>query len=154
MRLTLIKSPVYPDPQSDVGEHVFTYSLFPHEGTWRTAQTVRRAYELNAPIRLAQVGEGAGSLPAELSFASIDSPNIIVETIKKAEDDESIIVRVHDEYNQRGSARLTFPRPVKLAMSVNLIEDEAEGADPSIEGNSLVFEYGPFEIRTFKVVLA
>lgn len=151
MRLTLIKSPIYPDPLADKGEHRFTYSLMPHPGSWREAETVRRAYELNVPVHFAKVTKGSGSLPREMSFVSVDSPNLIVETVKKAEDDGDIIVRVHDEYNQRGIGRLTFARPVKAARSVNLIEDEPDGTDPAVDGADLVFSYGPYEIRTFKI---
>jgi alpha-mannosidase len=50
LRLSLLRSPEWPDPHADEGHHEFTYSLYPHGGGWREAQTVRRGYELNYPL--------------------------------------------------------------------------------------------------------
>src|SRR5204862_467756 len=47
LRLSLLRSPEWPDPHADEGQHEFTYSLYPHGGNWKDAQTVRRGYELN-----------------------------------------------------------------------------------------------------------
>ena len=50
LRLSLLRSPTWPDPETDQGQHEFTYSLYPHGGTWREAMTVRQGYELNYPL--------------------------------------------------------------------------------------------------------
>ena len=50
LRLTLLRSPTWPDTEADKGKHEFTYGLYPHAGSWQTAQTVRRGYELNVPL--------------------------------------------------------------------------------------------------------
>ena len=52
IRLTLLRSSVWPDPQSDRGHHQFTYQLYPHSGTWQTAKTVQQGYALNRPLRV------------------------------------------------------------------------------------------------------
>ena len=52
LRLTLLRSPNWPDPESDRGLHQFTYALYPHGGCWRSARTVHRGYELNRPLRV------------------------------------------------------------------------------------------------------
>ncbi|HEY3330528.1 MAG TPA: alpha-mannosidase [Capsulimonadaceae bacterium] len=152
MRLTLIKSAVSPDPEADQGKHRFAYSLFPHEGGWRAANVIQRAFEFNVPVKFASA-TGGGTLPASLSLVSVDKPNIIVETVKKAEDSDALIIRVHDEYNQRGTATLSFPRDIAIAKSVNLLEEDSDEAAPTVIGNKLTFAYGPFEIRTFSVTL-
>ncbi len=155
MRLTLLKGGIYPDPEADLGTHRFTYSLFPHAGDWRTAETVQRAYELNVPVRVAKV-TGQGDLPASLSLVATDAPNLIVETVKKAEDDDALIVRLHETYGQRGAAALTFARPVRSAVEVNLLEvetDDTKAQPVTCSGPSVAFAFTPYEIKTFKVRL-
>jgi alpha-mannosidase len=153
MRLTLLKGAVAPDPEADLGRHRFTYSLLPHAGDWRAAGTVRHAYELNVPVWHAPV-HGGGTLPAAWSFVSVDKPNLIVETVKKAEDSGDTIVRLYEAYGQRGAATLTFAEPVKAAGEVNLMEEEtAETKDArvTVSGTGVSFDFTPYEIKTFKV---
>ena len=50
LRLSLLRAPEWPDPNADQGHHEFTYSLYPHAGTWREAMTVRQGYDLNYPL--------------------------------------------------------------------------------------------------------
>lgn len=155
MRLTLLKGAISPDPEADLGRHRFTYSLYPHTGDWRAAQTVQRAYELNVPVQAAKV-TGRGNLPASLSLVSVDAPNLIIETVKKAEDDDSLIVRLFETYGQRGAAALTFSQPIRSAVEVNLLERETEetkAATVTCSGQSAAFSYTPYEIKTLKVRL-
>ena len=71
MRLTLIKSGVYPDPEADQGHHSFTYSLYPHGGSWFEAGTTKEAYELNYPVQNVKVEGRNGTEPTEKSFIEI-----------------------------------------------------------------------------------
>ena len=158
MRLTLLKSGVYPDATADQGLHRFTYSLLPHTGDWRDAQTVRRAYELNVPV-LSLVDEGADisshsssdSSPAT-SFICTDCDHIVVETIKPAEDGDGLIVRLYEAYNQRGQATLSFATTVTSAIECNLLEEPVAAA--AYRENTLTFSVRPYEIKTFRVHLA
>ena len=50
LRLTLLRSPKWPDPDADMGHHHFHYALYPHAGTWKDAMTVRHGYEYNYPL--------------------------------------------------------------------------------------------------------
>ncbi len=50
MGLTLLRSPTWPDPQADQGEHTLIYSLYPHLGDWRTGGTVAAGYALNRSL--------------------------------------------------------------------------------------------------------
>ena len=151
MRLTLIKSATSPDPEADQGRHVFCYSLYPHQGDWRYG-TVQQAAELNLPLLgVLEAGHG-GSLPRAWSLVSADSPNIIVDTVKKAEDDGNLIVRAYEAYGQRGRATLSFGRPLRDACECNLLEEEESAV--SFEGSELAFSYTPYQVRTFKVQLA
>jgi len=153
LRLTLIKSPVRPDPQADQGRHVFTYSLLPHAGTWRDGNVVREAYELNYPLHAVLAApQPGGRLERAWSFAALDAEHVIIETIKRAEDDDAWIVRAY-EYKQQRSSRvtITFGRPMARAYECDLLENAEQAA--TIDGAQLRFAIAPYEIKSFKVWL-
>lgn len=152
MRLTLLKSGIHPDSQADQGLHRFTYSLLPHFGDWREGETVRRAYELNAPLLCLhgpQTTTSAVNMPA---FVETDCAHIVVETVKPAEDGDGLIVRLYEAHNQRGHATLTFATPLLAAQECNLLEEALYHV--ATDGNKLAFQVRPFEIKTFRVHLA
>jgi len=153
MRLTLLRGPISPDPEADLGRHRFRYALYPHDGDWRVGGTVRKAYEFNAPVR-STAGRLKSGLPRTASMLSIDRANVIVETVKMAEDDDCLIVRLFECYGQRGTTSIDFRRVVKSVTEVNLLEnavDDVEGRSMSVEGNICKFQYRPYEIITLKV---
>jgi alpha-mannosidase len=158
MRLTLLKSGIDPDAQADQGLHRFTYSLLPHLGDWRDAQTVRRAYELNVPLLClpAQIRTAASStsqvVDTNSAFIQSDCPHIIVETVKPAENGDGLIVRLYEAHNQRGRATLSFGVPLRSVQACNLLEESL--AELPVEGNSFSFEVKPFELKTFRVSLS
>jgi len=152
LRLTLIKSSVRPDALADKGHHAFTYSLLPHEGEWRAGGVDRAGYELNLPLRAALVPpQPGGALPDSFSFAEADAEHVVVETVKRAEDDpDAWVVRVYESRQFRApEVRLRFGRPARRAQRCNLVEREA--ADIPVEGGGLRFSLAPYEIATFKV---
>ena len=153
MRLTLLKSAISPDPEADQGLHRFTYSLLPHQGDWRDAQTVRRAYELNVPALVAPsyLPEQQRELLAS-SFLSTDCSHVVIDTVKPAEDGQGLIVRLYEAHNQRGNGTLTFATPLLSAEECNLLEESS--GEAQYQGNTLAFQVRPFEIKTFRVRLA
>jgi alpha-mannosidase len=150
IRLSLLKSPTSPDPHADEGHHEFTYSLLPHNGSWRDG-TVSEAYGLNNPFTVLQQAPHSGTLPASLSLVRSSRPNVVIETVKQAEDDDSLVIRVYEAYNQRGQASLTFARPIDFAEEVNLLEEPLQRV--AFSGTDLTFTITPYQIRSFKVRL-
>jgi alpha-mannosidase len=151
LRLTLLKSAIEPDKEADLGPHEFTYSLLPHEGEWRQGGVVQEAYALNYPLLHAVLPAGKkGSLPPVYAFAELDAGQVIVETVKKAEQGEAWIVRVY-EYQQSRSNQVTlkFGQRIQRAVECNLIEEEDRPVE--FAGDSLRFPILPFEIKTFKI---
>jgi alpha-mannosidase len=149
--ISLLKSAIFPDQLADAGQHRFTYSLYPHAGDWRAAQVVRRAYELNAPLRLLRADTVAAQVPAARSFLRTDSEHIMVETVKTADDGDGLIVRLYEAHNQRGMARLIFEQPIASAVETDLLERPL-GALP-VEGRVMKLNVRPFEIKTVRVRL-
>ncbi|MBI5671443.1 MAG: alpha-mannosidase [Chloroflexi bacterium] len=151
LRLTLLKSAVRPDALADKGHHVFTYSLLPHAGDWRQANVPREAYALNVPVHAAALhAQPSGDLPLQYSLAAVNADHVVLETVKRAEDDDSWIIRVYDYKQYRNQAvSITFGRPIKSAVECDLMEMPL--GEAFHEGNRLTFAIAPYEIRTYKI---
>ncbi len=151
MRLTLIKSSISPDETADRGTHLFTYSLLPHEGDWRSGKVVEEANSLNYPLIPTEVNsKNNGTLPSQYEFASVNKDNVIIETIKKAEDEDAFVIRVFESKQYRdGNVKITFAEQIQKAVECNLVEEGEQ--DTPYENNSMTFSIEPYEIKTYKV---
>lgn len=147
MSLTLLKSGTFPDPKADKCEHVFTYSLYPHSDDYRMAGTIKKAYDLNVPMLC--VKGGSGNLPTEYSLFEVDKDNVIFETAKKAEDDDTIVLRGCEYFNKRTVANVTFGFDVKKAYICDMLENVQTPLN--VDGNSISVEFKPYEIITLKI---
>jgi alpha-mannosidase len=153
LRITLHRSPTEPDPTADQGHQEFTYSLLPHAGTWRESDVIQEAYSLNDPLLADLIpAQPQGNLPARYAWAELDTDHVIIETVKKAEDDDAWIVRVYECKQYRSNAvTITLGPTIKRATECNLLEEEDRSV--AYQGNQLTFPIKPFEIKTFKVWL-
>lgn len=149
MDINLLRSPTYPDPTADRGRHEFTYALFPHSGDCLAGGVIRAAYELNYPLTGVPATPGEGELPPTFSFASVDRDNVIVEAVKKAEDDGSTTVRLYEAAGMDGEVRVVFGVPVRSARLSDLLEWSSEPLP--VEDNSVRVRFRPFEILTLIV---
>jgi len=153
LRLTLLRSPTWPDPDADRGHQTFRYSLYPHAGTWKTAQTMHRGYELNYPVFAMQVSTHTGSLPSEHSFASVDNPNVTLTAMKKAEDTDALIVRMVEWAGQDSQVKLHVPPGATAAAETNLMEkvDRTTGTPVILSGDTVTASIHPYEILTLQI---
>jgi alpha-mannosidase len=149
MRLTLLRGPQYPDPTADLGHHSFTYSLYPHQGDWRQAETPRRAWELNDPLMAIPIGGGDGNLRPSDSFLSIVSDHVMISALKMAEKGDGLILRLYEDQNRRGTVNVTFFHPPSRAVECDPYENEIGQAN--VVSGCLRFDIKPFEVRTFKL---
>ena len=146
--LTLIKSGIEPNKTADQEEHVFTYALYPHKEMWSAAGTVQEAYKLNQPA-YATKGELKNT---GKSFISTDKDNIIIETVKPAENGDGMIVRLYDCENSLTKVTLTFAEGMLESVEeCNLMEEKE--ADIEACGNSFTVSVKPYEIKTYRVRL-
>ncbi len=149
MRITLLKSATYPNEDADRETHEFTYSLYPHMGGWRSGNTVQMAYSLNCPLYGHVEEAHPGSLPSRMSMAHVNRENVILETIKKAEDSNDIIIRLYECYNRRTKATLEFFTELSEVHECDLMENETKAVP--VSGKAFEFELMPYEIKTFKL---
>ena len=150
LRLTLLRSPTWPDAEADRGMQHFTYAIYPHTGSWKDAQTVRRGYELNTPLRAEQVAAHSGSLPATHSFASVDAPNVILTAVKKSEDSASLTFRMYEWAGKATTVALHVPPGATFATESNLME-KPEGPHLPLAGDVVTVPIKPYEILTVQV---
>ena len=149
IRLTLLKCSTFPNPDADKEVHTFTYSLYPHIESWKSAGVVAHAYALNNPPTATLREAGDGKLPESLSLFYSDKSNVIVEAVKGAENRDGLICRAYESHGRRTKAVLTACKPIQFIEECDIIEGSGMPLEP--EGNQLSFEIKPFEIKTFRV---
>ena len=143
MRVSLLRSPREPDPGADIGRHSFAYALVPHPGGWAKGGVVLEAVAFNAPVLWAPGNAERGS------FARVEG-GLVLDTIKRAEDGEGLVLRFYEPHGGRGRTRLTLALPAERATRCNLLEDRIGDAIPFRDG-ALEFAHGPFEIITLRI---
>jgi len=150
LRLTLLRSPVYPDPDADRGKQDCTFSLYPHAGTWQQALTEHRGYEFNYSLSAQQLSEHTGDLGRTHSFLSFDDPNAILTAVKKSEDGNALILRAYDWSGSQSSATIHLPAGAASASEANMMEHATSPA-LAVDNNTVHLTMHPFEIKTIRV---
>lgn len=150
LRLTFLKAANYPNPESDRGINTFTYSLLPHKGDFRSGGTVREAYLLNNPLRCTAATGAGGMLPTEHSMVSCGSENIVIDTIKKSESGNDVIIRAYECYNTKCSTELHFGFDVEKAFVCDMLENNEYELE--VNNNTVKVPFGNFEVVTVKAV--
>ena len=146
MRLTLLTSPTWPDPNSDRGHHEFTYQLLPHGGDWRSANVLQHASVVNDPpvVLPPMIVNEASIVPA------ISAPNIILSACKPSEDGTGWILRLYESAGKSTSTQLTFVKPIQGAEFCDLLEHSNKSLLDS-QDNRLHLSFNPFEVITVKI---
>ncbi|MBA3927148.1 alpha-mannosidase [Listeria rustica] len=143
MRLTLLKSAIYPDVTQDQGAHSFTYALLPHAGDFVHGDVVQEAWALNNPLRAALGSHDNRSL------LKTDAEQIQIDAVKKAEDDDAIIVRLHEFTGGRCHVTMTSDFEVESWQECDLMERPIGEQ----ETGKWAFQVTPYEVKTFKIRL-
>ncbi|PTM57867.1 alpha-mannosidase [Desmospora activa] len=146
MRLTLLKSATFPDPEADRGVHSFTYALYPHAGDWFEGGTVQAAWALNSPptVRKGRVEGG------ERSLFRISSPQLMVDAVKTAEDSNQLILRVHEYGGSHDEVTITSDYRLVSWQECDLMERPIGERQ---QGTAIDFSVKPYEIKTFLIEL-
>ncbi|MCP1311141.1 alpha-mannosidase [Paenibacillus tyrfis] len=144
IRLSLIKSAMVPDPRADQGEHRFTYALLPHEGDWHQGRIVQEAWSLNNPVT-AVYGKPERSALSLLSLPGDASGHVMIDAIKRAEDREAVVVRLHEFGGIRGEVKLASDLPIEAWQELDLMERPAGERQ---DGSAVAFAIKPYEIKT------
>jgi alpha-mannosidase len=144
INLTLLRSPLAPDMTADQGVQEVTYALTAWSGSFFESDLVREAYELNVEPLVVPGGAGEGSL------FQLDAPNVVIETVKPAEDGSGdIVVRLYEAKRAATRCTLRTSLPVARALETNMLE---EGGEPlPFRGGLVALDLRPFEIKTVRL---
>ena len=134
MRLTLLRSSVWPDPTADRGSHQFTYYVYPHRGDWRSAGTVKLGYALHRPLRpyfpeLKQQQADQKNVLPSLPWLTLGSQNLALMALKRHEEfTDQWIVRCYETQGRSPELNIETPFPYQTTTQVNLLEQPTAGA--------------------------
>ncbi|MBE8989312.1 alpha-mannosidase [Nostoc sp. LEGE 12450] len=158
LRLTLLRSPNWPDSEADKGFHEFTYTLYPHAGSWESAHTVRRGYELNIPLQviLNPPNENpplsAGKDGLRVSFLNLSAENLILMALKPSEDDpQQLILRCYECHGETAKLSLQSNLGLNLGDTLDLLE---RSSTTKFSSGQQILTIQPWKIASFKVIPA
>lgn len=146
---TLLRSATTPNHLQDRERHTFVYAIYPHSGSVAESDVVRHGYDLNVPLyaKCAQAHEG--KLDDVFSLIAADQSNICIETVKKAEDSDALIVRMYETWNKATDTWISFGKQATAVYECNLLEEQ----DEPVKGcdSKVALHFKPFEIKTLKI---
>jgi alpha-mannosidase len=148
MRLSLLRSPKWPDPTADRGKHVISYALFPHAGSWESTPTHQRGYEFNTPLLPRLTGRHGGPLPASRSFVSLAPSTLVLTSIKQAEDGRGWVLQWYNVAGTPATASLRLPAAATRVVESDFMESEGK---PVGTGETISLAVGPHAITTVRV---
>lgn len=165
MRLSLLRAPKAPDAHADLGRHHIRYAIMPHSGPL-DSRTVRAGYNFNNPLIL-QKATGNEAVHLFQAVKVLGSPALILDTIKRGEDDEdvsrgefkarqgrSVILRIYDSLGGKSRGTIETKLPIKAAWKCNVLEDDEERLDIKGKDTAQIgIELRPFEVATYRLQL-
>ena len=144
INLTLLRSTLAPDMTADRGMQEFTYAFYAWNGSFAKCDLVREAYEINSPVMTAPGATG------ERSLLAVDAPNVVVETVKPAEDGSAdIVVRLYEAKRTTTRCTLTTSLPISEVTQTDMLENEGSGL--AYRDGSVILDFHPFEIKTLRL---
>lgn len=162
MRLSLLRAPKAPDAHADMGRHHIRWAILPHQGAL-SSTTVRAGYNFNNPLTILQRTMNT-SAPPSLDIKLTGDPSLVLDTIKRGEDDEdvsrgelprrkerSIILRIFDSLGGTSRGCIETGLDVKRVWKTNVLEDDGE--ELKIEDGKINIILRPFEVATFRLQL-
>ena len=122
----------------------------PYEGDFCSAGVINEAYALNQPMDAIEISANNGNMPETYSLVGCDKPNVIIETIKKAETDDSMIVRMYDAFDCRTTVEIKVAEDFEKVYMCDMLENELE--ELSFVDKKVIVPVSNFEIVTLKFV--
>lgn len=150
IRLSLLRSPIWPDPTADRGKHSIEYSLVSHNGRLDAAEVTRTAASYNNPLITVMGTVHNGTLPPQQSFFKLEPSSLILTSIKKAEDSNALVVQWYDAIGKDTEAMLTLPRVPKQVRTSNFLEQD--GSPVAIKQNVVKLRTKKFSVQTIKII--
>jgi alpha-mannosidase len=149
LRLSLLRSPRWPDGESDQGFHQFTYALYAHQKDWKKAKTVQKGYELNMPLQVRLIPGNQSQLaclPTQAELLNLGGENLILMALKPGEKDlDQLILRCYECHQEETDLKLGGELNLVIQNKLNLLENELNQKN--------YFQVKPAEVITVTLTL-
>lgn len=143
LELTLLRAAACPDFRTDNHKHTFTYAFTAWEGEFMDSDVVQQGYELNVPAEVM-----TGSL--DMSLANVDKPNIIIDTVKMAEDGSGdMILRLYEAKKASVTAKLVVNIPFVEVWLTDMLENIQKKL--SVNDREIMLQFNAFEVKTLRI---
>ena len=146
MRLSLLRAPRFPDPETDQGVQTHRYGLV--IGADVATATAAGAL-LNSEERVIDGAQGVDPL------VTISGEGLVVSSVKLAADRSGdLVVRVYESLGRRASGSLRVNAQISQASTVSLLEDELDRQCIELADGAVPLKLGAFEVRTLRFTVA
>ncbi|BAU66298.1 glycosyl hydrolase 38 domain protein [Stanieria sp. NIES-3757] len=152
LRLTLLRSSLWPDPTADKGIHQFTYAIYPHTNSWELARTVHKSYELNLPLQVIDIDV----IPAKEqqlspvgSFLDLSAENLILMTLKPDQETKDLILRCYECHGKTSQLYLQGDLDLNIKYPVDFLEQKKSNSSSLAHPKS--YQVQPWQIISFKI---
>ncbi|GAA0650209.1 glycoside hydrolase family 38 C-terminal domain-containing protein [Streptomyces thermocarboxydovorans] len=144
VRVSLLRAPRFPDPETDQGVHRFRHALVVGAGI---GDAVREGWRINLPERRLT---GAGEVAPLLT---VDRESVVITAVKLADDGSGdVVVRFHEAHGGRARATLTTGFPATGVQVTDLLERPlADTEPPVLDGDRISVRLRPFELMTLRL---
>jgi len=141
VRFSLLRAPLFPDPDSDQGEHIIRFRLQPAASI---SDAVALGYDLANPPRTIRAS-------AEIApIVSSSNPDVVVETVKLAEDGSGdLVLRLYESRGAQAVTVLTLDGSAEAIVSTDLLEREL-AEEPRSVGSVIELPFRAFQLRTIR----
>ncbi|MEH6680352.1 MAG: glycosyl hydrolase-related protein [Sediminicola sp.] len=120
------------------GDHHFSFSLTSHVPGWKKGQRFGKESNEKAHVVVGPERFTGASLPEKMAFFKTDKKNLVITTVKKAEDSNDAVMRLYDTDNLDSKATITISSPIGKAWHTNLLEgplEDLESTENTVEMN-------------------
>jgi alpha-mannosidase len=155
LRLTLLRGTYDPDPLPELGQHSIRYAVRPHVGDWSASAATRAGREFNHSFSVVGAETHGGELPPQGGFATLETPNVMLCGLKRAEDSEALILRLYEIEGVETEARVwlhpALAAPGSAAVETDLMERPLGESSARMEGEVVRVRIPPFGLATVRV---
>lgn len=154
MRVTLIRSSYDPDTLPELGKHDIHFAVIPHEGGCNVTEAHKEGDAFNLAMNVVSTDVHEGPLASTDSYAESLTNNVIISSIKKAEDSDGLVIRVFETEGKKTTAKIKLGRLIKsdaAATEVDLVEQPIDGSTASVKGDTLTVKLPAHGITTVKI---
>ncbi len=159
LRLTLIRSSYEPDPLPEIGEHTIRMALVPHGKPLADATLTQLGTGFNQPLQVVSTDIHKGTLPAQApDIVASDSENIVISSVKKAEDGDAVIIHLFETAGKTTTAKVrldpTIIGRVKEAVEVDFLERPASKTTVKVVNNGFTVKVPSHGIACVRIILS